>query len=137
MAILRNTLMAIVMASAGFAGSGCLGGAQVRVTATSPRLVLVAPGVWVVEDYPRPVYYADGYYWQYIDGAWYRSSWYDDGFIRADITVVPRIVVRSHRPDVYVHYRARPGTRVRIIDHRTRRPIVRDHRKPVIRDHRR
>ncbi len=136
MSILRNTLMAIVMASAGIAGSGC-GGAQVAVTAASPRLVWVAPGVWVVEDYPWPVYYADGYYWRYFGGEWYRSAWYDDGFIRADVRVVPIIVVRNHRPDVYVRYRARPGTRIRIIDHRTRQPIVRDHRKPAVRDHRR
>ena len=137
MSLLRNTLIAIVLAGTGVAGSGC-GPAQVRVTAASPRLVMVAPGVWVVEDYPRAVYYVDGYYWRQVDGAWFRSAWYDEGFVRWDIGLVPHIVIRHHRPGYYVHYRARPGTRIRVIDHRTRQPIVRDHRtRPVTRDHRR
>jgi hypothetical protein len=135
MTILRNALLAVALAAAGIVPAGCA--AQVRVTArATPRLVWIAPGVWVVEDSPWAVYYADGYYWRYVDGVWYRSSWYDDGFVRWDVTFLPPVIVRVHRPHVYVHYRARPGERVRVIDHRTRRPVVRDHRKPVTRDHR-
>jgi hypothetical protein len=126
----------LVLAASAAIAPGCA--AQVRVTArATPRLVWVAPGVWVVEDSPWAVYYADGYYWRWVDGAWYRSTWYDDGYVPW-VGILPAVVIQVHRPGVYVRYRARPGVRVRVIDHRTRRPVVRDHRaQPVRRDHRR
>jgi hypothetical protein len=128
MSIFRKTLVALIVATAA-AGSAC-GPAQVTVAATTPRLVWISPGIWLVEDYPWPVYYADGYYWRSIDGVWYRSLYYDDAFARIDVSFVPRIVIGSHRPAVHVRYRAPRGARVRVIDHRTRQPVViRDHRR--------
>jgi hypothetical protein len=91
---------------------------QVAATTTAPALVEISPGVWIVEDYPTAVYYADGYYWRYEGGVWYRSDWYESGFARVDIGFVPRIVIGSYRPHVHVRYRG----------HGHRRTIVRDHR---------
>lgn len=101
--------------------TGC-GPAEVQVTATvpAPHLVMVAPGVWVVENYDRAIYYSDGVYWQYIDGIWYRSPYYDSGFARVDVAIVPRVIVGAYRPS-HIHYRP-PA-------HVTRRPIVRPHHR--------
>ena len=127
MSLLNKTLFAVVLGAATF-GPACAP-SHVQVGATvSPRLALIAPGVWVLEDYPSAVYYADGYYWRYAGGVWYRSDWYEGGFAAIDVGVVPRIVITTYRPHVHVRYRA-PA-------HVQRRPIVRDHR-PVVRDHRR
>lgn len=124
MSTLRTLLFAIAIGVAGYATSGC-GPAYVSATVT-PRLVWVSPGIWVVEDYPYAVYWADGYYWRTVDGVWYRSPYYDGGFAQVHVGVVPRIVVGSYRP-THVHYRAPTHVRVR--------PIARDHRAP--RPHRR
>ena len=120
MSLLKKTLFSFILAAATFIPS--CGPAQVHVGATvTPRLVWVSPGVWVVEDYPYAVYYADGYYWRYFDGAWHSSTWYDGGFARVDIGFVPRIVIGSYRPNVHVRYRAPAHVQVR--------PIIRDHRR--------
>lgn len=114
-------LMIALALGAGAVTVGC-GPANVHVTATTnPRLVWVEPGVWIVESSPYAVYYSDGYYWRYDGGIWYRSPYYNDGFVRVQLGIVPRIVVGAYRP-VHVHYRA-PS-------HVHARPIVRDHRAP-------
>ena len=38
-----------------------------------PSMVVVAPGVQVVEDYDEEVFYDDGWYWYRDGGSWYRS----------------------------------------------------------------
>lgn len=124
---LGSVLFSVVVGLAGLAPSACAP-AHVRVTAavTTPRLVMVSPGIWIVEDHPYAVYYADGFYWRYVDGIWYRSPYYDDGFTYVDVTIVPRIVIGAYRP-VHVRYRAPV--------HVHARPIIHDHRAP--RRHRR
>jgi hypothetical protein len=110
----------------------------VSARVAAPRLVLVAPGVWVVEDSPYAVYYYDGFYWRFYDGIWYRSLYYDSGFIGVNVGIVPRVVVHNYRP-AHVHYRAPHTARTRAIirDHRSDRPVVRDHRRDNRRDDRR
>jgi hypothetical protein len=125
---INKFLFAIVVGTATVAPA--CGPAHVQVGATvTPHMAWVAPGVWVVEDYPFAVYYADGYYWRYAGGIWHRSEWYEGGFVRVEAGIVPRIVIATYRPHVHVRFRA-PA-------HVDRRPIVRDHRRPVVRDHRR
>jgi hypothetical protein len=120
MLALRKLLFAIVLGSTSMVGCGP---AHVQVAADfTPRLVWIDPGLWVVEDHPYAVYYADGYYWRHYDGVWYRSSYYDGGFVRMDIGIVPRIVIGAYRP-AHVRYRAPAQVHVR--------PIVRDHRSPA------
>jgi hypothetical protein len=98
------------------------------VASSDPTLVELYPGVWVIEDYNEPVFYADGYYWLYRDDGWFRSSYHTGGWTH--VVAAPQIVVRIERPRAYVRYRAAPGVRVRtgprgniiVRDHRDNRP---------------
>lgn len=118
---LRTVLLsALVAIGVPVVSAGC-GPAHFEATATTPRLVWVAPGIWIVENQAYAQYYADGYYWRYVDGGWYRSPYYDGGFVRIDVGFVPRVVIGSYHP-THVHYRAPRATQSR--------PIVRDHRAP-------
>jgi hypothetical protein len=127
-------LIALAMATAGFASTGCVvrGAAHVRVA--EPEMVYVGPNVWVVEDYDEPVFYSSNSYWLYRGGIWYRSGYYNRGWVRVHGNVVPGHVRRIDRPHRYVHYRAPANAR-------RRGPAVRDHRAPARtqpnRDHRR
>jgi hypothetical protein len=136
----KPTLLALALGLALAAPSlSCVGAAVVstEVVAT-PQLVWIAPGVWVVEDYDRAIYYHDNYYWWHSSGIWYRSSYYNDGFVR--VSLIPPIVVRSYHPH-HVRYRAPRGVRVRRIHrthHRTRPNRTRPNRtRPPVHDHRR
>lgn len=121
MTIIKKLVIAAALGIGTAALSGC-GPAHVQVGAVvTPRLVWVAPGIWVVEDHPYAVYYADGFYWRYANGIWFRSAFYDGGFARVHIGIVPRIVIGAYRP-MHIRYRAPVHVRAR--------PIVRDHRAP-------
>lgn len=104
--------------------AGCTGTGTVRYSAqaqvVTPTMVEVEPGVQVVEDYDQPVFYSDGLYWRYENGAWYRSNYYDRAYVRG--YNVPVQVQRIDRPERYVHYRVRGDVRadVRGEDHRYR-----------------
>jgi hypothetical protein len=81
-----------------------------------PTLVEVDTDIWVVRDYDYPVYYVEGSYWVYRDNIWWRSTAYDRGWARADVNVVPAVIVhRDHRAYVRYHGNAtaktRPGPR--------------------------
>ena len=115
--------------------TGCTSSGSARITAgatvSTPELVYVGPGVYVVEDYHRPVFYSNNYYWLYSDGMWFRSRYHSGHWVRA--RTVPRAVLRIERPQRYVRYRAdrrdrrvyrdrdRDRPRVRVRDHRDRR----------------
>lgn len=112
MSSLHSTLFAIVGGAAALSPSACVP-AEVQVqTAVAPRLVMVEPGIWIVENSPYATYYADGYYWQYSGGLWYRSLYYDSGFIRVGVDLVPRIVIGGYRPH-HIRYRAPSHAHVR------------------------
>jgi hypothetical protein len=122
----KTSVVALALClAAGASGTGCLAGGEVRATAAAPtpRLVWIGPDLWVVESNEQPVFYYGGHYWLYADG-WYRSPYFDGGFVRID--VVPTVVVRIHQPRAYVRYRAPHGARVRVID---RRSSPRAHRR--------
>lgn len=85
------------------------------VVPARPTMVWVSPGVWVVEDYPEPVYFADGYYWYPSLGIWYRSRRWDHEFHRFPPDRVPKRIRTLHHED-YRHFhgardwpRSRPG----------------------------
>jgi len=157
-----STISAVLLAAAlgACAGTGDVeyGG---EVAVASPDLVEVQPGVQVIADADAPIFYSDGFYWEYNDGMWMRSPYYNRGFARVDVNYVPVRIRTIDNPRVYVHYRrhegrgyARPapyerheyrrepyraeggvtvqrGTPVRV-EHRE----VREERGPVVRDHR-
>jgi hypothetical protein len=87
---------------------GCaavLAGALAGCTATvaGPDLVSVGPGVSVIADYDEPVFYSDGFYWRYYGSTWYRSPYYNRGWVYA---APPAAIMSINRPYAYVHYRA-------------------------------
>lgn len=95
--------------------------------AATPDLVAVAPGVQVIADYDQPIFYAEGFYWWSLDGVWYRSASYTDGWVLAPPPIVITNIITPWR---YTHYHPH-GYVVRhppVPSHRIVRPRVRDHR---------
>ncbi len=94
---------------------GCIIGtqaeAEVAFDSPEPRVVMVAPGLWVVEGHRHAVFYEDGYYYRQSGGIWYRSSYYDDGFVRVHARLVPRRIFTVQRPSRYARYRGRRNAR--------------------------
>lgn len=130
----RYLVASAVIAIAAIA-SACYTTGTATVSASSgepveAHLALVGNGVYVVENNSRAVFFRDGYYWYYGDGIWFRSYYYDGNFVRVNVGVVPRAVLRIDRPARYRHYRARSSARRRAI--RSRRSVhrarVRDRR---------
>ncbi len=120
----RTLLLTSVLA---FGSTACLVRGRVGghvVTTSDPTLVEVAPGVWVIEDYNEPVFYADGFYWWYRSDGWYRSNHHTGGWVY--IRSAPSVIVRIDRPRAYVNYRATAGVKVR--SGPRGRVMVRDHR---------
>jgi len=93
--------------------AGCAGSVAYRGSAgysySQPTLVAIGPDLWVVENYERPIFYSDGYYWRYDNRTWYRSYRGDSAWVRVDYGYVPHTVARIDRPHRYVHYRAPRG----------------------------
>ena len=121
--------------------TGCVAngevGYSVAYAAPAPDLVYVAPGVQVIANYDYPVFFADGVYWRYDGGVWYRSRTYTGGWaITYDVPVTVRHI---DRPAAYVHYRATAVARTRAPerDHRAAPAAAPAARHPVARDHRR
>jgi len=73
-----------------------------------PPLVVVQPGLHVVQDCDEEVFFVGGYYFVQRDGNWFRArdhraAW---RYVRRDR--VPQ-ALRSHQPGRYRHYRGRDG----------------------------
>ena len=110
---LHFAMLGLVMA---LSAGGCAGTVQARgtvhtsTTVSTPTLVAISPGVWVVEDYPSPVFYSEGYYWRSRGGVWFRSYSLTDAPVRVSVTYVPIHLRRIDRPSSFVYYHAPPGT---------------------------
>lgn len=134
----RFTLPAMLVAAAVTMGCATDGAYHttgvVSASAYGPELVSVRPGVSVIADYDEPVFYSDNYYWRYDDyGRWYRSPYYNRGWVYAR---PPAAVLSIRSPHMYRHYRPQGYTVRRGVD-RGRYYDRRYDRRPVIRDHRR
>ena len=92
----------VVRARGGYVASG---GATVVATSEPPPtgLVYVSDGVQVVADYDYPVFYAEGVYWRFDNGVWYRSNAWNRGWVVS--YNVPVRVRTIDRPATYVRYR--------------------------------
>ena len=112
-----KTLSILATLASGLMLASCVGHghleATARVDAPPPTLVHIGPGVWVVEDFHRPVFYHSGWYWLYSDGVWMRSHVHTGSFVRVETAVIPSAVVRIERPRRYVRFRASGKARVR------------------------
>lgn len=121
MSKVKSFVTATTIAVAASLAGGCVlhGSGEVstgvHVAPADHRVVQVSPGVWVVEDYHTPVFFSDGYYWERRSGYWYRSSYYNGGFVRVGFNVVPHRIRSVRRPRSYVRYRAPRGARYRSV----------------------
>ncbi|MGE0401004.1 MAG: hypothetical protein AB7T06_30120 [Kofleriaceae bacterium] len=121
---MRTILLTLLIAVA-----SCGGPVHGTVSVSTPDLVYVAPGVRVIADYGESIFFVDGFYWWYVDGLWYRSTYYTGGWVY--IASPPLAVIRIGDPVRFKHYRpsnyvvrSRPLPPSRI-----QRPVVRDHRR--------
>jgi hypothetical protein len=73
-----------------------------------PPLVVIQPGVSVVSNMDREVFYADNYYWARQDQGWYRSRDHRTGWARVDNGRVPTAIQRSP-PGQYRNYHGGQG----------------------------
>ena len=124
---MKTKSIASIVFCAALAG-GCVGG-EIDVAETTPDLAYVGPGVSVIANYDEPIFFADGYYWWFYGGYWYRSTYYTGGW--SYVAMPPQTIVSIRAPLFYRHYRpAYYHARVRPVPaHRVQRPIVRDHRR--------
>ena len=67
-----------------------------------PQLAYVSPGVQVVAGYDYPVFYSNNLYWRYHNNRWYRSPYWNRGWVYA---TPPRAIARIDRPYRYRNYR--------------------------------
>lgn len=148
-----------VVAALGLA-TGCYTQGDVGVgysygyAAPAPSMYYVQPGVSVVAYSDYPVFYSDNYYWRYDNGLWYRSSYYNGGWIVYNNA--PYAVRSIDRPYRYARFTPGQGWSREpynggyrgtyqggVRDHRTYQapaarstysapaPAVRDHRAPT------
>ena len=72
--------------------------------AAPPPLVVVSPGVQIVEDNDDEIFFSNGYYWVERDGGWYRTRDYRGHWIVVERTRVPVFIV-SHERGHYKHWK--------------------------------
>jgi hypothetical protein len=58
-----------------------------------PPLVVVQPGVQVVEDNDEEIFFVDNWYWHRRGDHWFRTQRHDGGWIAVEPGVVPRTIV--------------------------------------------
>lgn len=70
---------------------------------TNGDMVEVSPGVYAIEGYDQPLFYANNSYWLYSNGGWYASPRYDGGW-RFEARP-PRMILGIHQPYAWAHRR--------------------------------
>jgi hypothetical protein len=69
-----------------------------------PPLVVVQPGIQVVEDNDDEIFFTDGFYWHRRDGHWFRTKEHNGKWVVVEERVVPAPLVRM-TPGQYRRYR--------------------------------
>ncbi len=104
---LRSRLVLFVLL-AGASGARADAVIQTRITVALPvvlpRLVVVQPGVQVVEDLDEEVFFVDGWYWVRRDSFWYRARNPHASWIYAEPRFIPP-GLRRIPPGQYRRYR--------------------------------
>ena len=90
-----------------------------------PALVVVSPGVMVVPDYDREVFFANGFYWYNDGGIWFRTRHHNGGWVRVHGRFVPRAIIRSPRGRFLRYHGGRPYHRAAVYRGRARPAMVR------------
>lgn len=105
-----NALLRLAVAAALLSSGAALAQIDVHVGLPSihfevrPPLVVVSPGVQVVEDHDEEVFYVDRYYYVREGRHWYRTRDHRGHWVRVEERHVPATVVRSPHGK-YRHYR--------------------------------
>jgi hypothetical protein len=73
-----------------------------------PPLVVVSPGVYVVEDYDQEVFFVDGWYWSRHGEVWYRTRDHRGSWVAAPPRFVP-VKLAHVPPGRYRHFHAGAG----------------------------
>ena len=69
-----------------------------------PRLVVVEPGIQVVEDNDDEVFFVDSWYWHRRGNRWYRTNRHDGGWVVVEERLVPPRIV-TFAPGHYRRWR--------------------------------
>src|SRR4051812_35198732 len=98
------SLLALAMLSLPVAARAQVG-VQIQVALpAAPPLVVVQPGVQVVEDQDEEVFFTNGWYWVRRDDAWYRARGPRATFVYVASRRVPVVLARMP-PGHYRHWR--------------------------------
>lgn len=85
------------------------GFAQIRIIfPVPPPLVVIEPGVQVVEDNDHEVFFVDNWYWYRQDGRWFRNQTHNGTWVAAEERVVPRTIVKF-TPGHYRKFKGNKG----------------------------
>ena len=92
---MKRFLIALVLVSAGAAfGQVKL---EIQLPTISfpapPQLVVVSPGVQVVEDNDEEVFFVDSWYWHRTGPNWFRTKTHGGGWVVVEPALVPRTIV--------------------------------------------
>ncbi len=102
--LIRKLVLALGLAAvAGPAAAEAHVWIQMNLPVALPPLVVVQPGVQVVQDYDEEIFFSGGFYWVQRDGYWYRARdprarWY---YVRP--AYVPVAIARMP-PGQYRHW---------------------------------
>jgi hypothetical protein len=69
-----------------------------------PPLVVVSPGIQVVEDNDEEVFFTDGFYWVRRDDVWYRTRDHRGGWAVVGHEHVPAFIYQA-KPGAYRHWK--------------------------------
>ena len=69
-----------------------------------PPLVVIQPGIQVVEDHDEEVFFTDGYYWHRREGNWFRTKEHNGKWVVVEEKAVPVKLV-AFKPGAYRHYK--------------------------------
>lgn len=139
MPAMRTTLLALAALAAVAAGPGPAA-AQVEIQAglriplpDLPRLVVIQPGVQVVQDFDDEVFLHGDVYWARRGDRWYRARERRAQFVVVETQLVP-MPLRRLPPGRYRHYRPPPPPPVRYqrvlkIEEREDKKAEKRHRK--------
>jgi hypothetical protein len=105
--------MKIAIALAVLAQVQIVGGISIQLPVIKfeapPPLVVVEPGIQVVQDYDDEVYFVDGWYWCRRDGNWFRTRDHHGGWVYIEQRGVPVNIVKVP-PGKYKHYKVKKQT---------------------------
>ena len=101
---IRKLALALILTSLAAPASAAQVWIQMSLPAVLPPLVVVQPGVQVVGDFDREIFFVGGYYWARRDGSWYRARDPHARWYYAHPSRVPAFLVQAP-PGHYRHWR--------------------------------